>query len=95
MCCTEDPHVNKQVNAARCASTGALVMGLIFAIFGPLTASSPAFLGGLLMSIAASMLLCCGPKVRGQGKGIHVGALVLYSMAAVIMSFAAIQLILA
>jgi len=95
MCCSVDPHVNKQVNSARCASTGALVMGLIFAIFGPLTASTPGFLGGLLMTIAASMLLCCGPKVRGQGKGIHVGALVLFSMAGIIMGTAAIELFLA
>lgn len=92
MCC-DDPAVSKQVNSAKCAGIGAMVVGLITMVLGLCTLAVggvAAFLGGLLATIGGSMLTCCGPKVKAQGNGLHTGALVLFIIAAVVSGIATI-----
>ena len=87
MCC-DDPNVSKATNGAKCASVGALVTGLICLLLGMLTLAVggvTAFLGGLLATISSSMLICCGPKVKGQGMSVHKAGMVLFMLSAIIM----------
>ena len=74
--------VSKEVNSAKCASIGALTCGIL-ACLGFFVGGWPAGVGGILAIIASSMLLCCGPTARGQGKDMHMASWILYLIGAV------------
>ena len=64
-----NPEVSAAVNSAKCASVGALIAG-IAACLGFVVGGSLAGVGGILGLIASSMLLCCGPQKKAEGKGM-------------------------
>ena len=64
-----NPQLSAAVNSAKCASVGALLAGIL-ACLGFLVGGWLAGIGGILGIIASSMLLCCGPSNKGEGKGM-------------------------
>ena len=87
--CGKNENVSQQVNAAKCASVGALVCGIL-ACLGFLVGGWLAAIGGILAIIASGMLVCCGPTAKGAGKGKHTAALVLYLIGALLCVIGAI-----
>ena len=79
--CSSDT-VSKEVNRAKCASIGALICGIL-ACLGFAANGWLAGIGGILAIIASSMLICCGPTARGQGKCMHKASFILYSIATI------------
>ena len=87
MCCAANPNVSAEVGRAKCASIAVIVMAILNVIGGITTLPIGGYVplaGGVLSLIGSSMLLCCGPSSKGQGKGLHVGGLVLFILTAVI-----------
>jgi len=78
-----NPELGAATNSAKCASVGAMIAGIL-ACLGFLVGGWLAGIGGILGIIAASMLLCCGPSKKGEGKGMHTASLVLYILAAIL-----------
>jgi hypothetical protein len=64
----------------------------ILACIGFLAGGALAGVGGILGLVASGMLVCCGPIAKGQGKGQHTAAFVMFLLAAIL---SAIGLILA
>ena len=64
-----NPELSAAVNSAKCASVGALIAG-IAACLGFVVGGWLAGIGGILGLIASSMLLCCGPQKKAEGKGM-------------------------
>ena len=88
MCCESNPNVSPEVNRARCASVAGLVIGCTTIVVGLIAFVAGGWLlvlGGVLTVVGASMLVCCGPTQKAQGKCAPVGALVLYILSAVLM----------
>ena len=58
--CGSNPNLPKAANQAKCMAIGAFVMSIL-SLIGFLI-SVPGAIGGLLSIVAASILMCCGPK---------------------------------
>ena len=65
----KNPEVNPAVNSAKCAAVGALIAAIL-ACLGFVAGGWLAGIGGILGILASSMLLCCGPNKKAEGKGM-------------------------
>lgn len=92
--CSDNPNLLKEANKAKCFAVACFVFSIfsMLGFFAGITGVMGAICG-LLACVAASILMCCGPKSTAEGSCKYTAAGVLFLIAGLVQIIACIILL--